>query len=82
MPWVEFTDDFDWKPKPQITIAYRAGFKGNVTTPCAQAAVAKGVATKSKTPRKDDGNGSANNRTGKASKEAERDAEVGEAGNT
>ena len=82
MPWVEFTKDFDWKPKPQITIAYPAGFRGNVTTLCAQAAVAKGAATKTKTPRKSDGNKIADNRSGEASKEAERHAEVGEAGNT
>lgn len=55
MPWVHFTADFDWKPKPQVTIAYREGQRFLVTTPCANAALAKGVAVKLKTPRKNDG---------------------------
>lgn len=42
MPWIEFTEDFDWKPKPQVTIAYRAGMALNVTTACANDAVRKG----------------------------------------
>ncbi len=55
MPWVYFTENFDWKPKPQVTIAYREGQRLLVTTPCANAAFAKGVAEKLKTPRKADG---------------------------
>ncbi|WP_273785606.1 hypothetical protein [Brucella intermedia] len=55
MPWVHFTADFDWKPKPQVTIAYRKGRRLIVTTPCASAALAKGVAEKMKTPGKADG---------------------------
>lgn len=55
MPWVQFTADFDWKPTPQVTIAYRAGQRLLVTTPCANAAIAKSVAEKLKTPRKSDG---------------------------
>ncbi|TCQ79958.1 hypothetical protein EDF68_1031 [Ochrobactrum sp. BH3] len=23
MPWVRFSEDFDWKPLPQVTIAYK-----------------------------------------------------------
>lgn len=74
MPWVRFIEPFDWKPKPQVTIAYLAGFAGLVTTACANAAIAKGSAIKIPTPRKADGNGSTDNRAGEASKEAERDA--------
>ncbi|KAB2743544.1 hypothetical protein [Brucella anthropi] len=55
MPWVRFTADFDWKPMPQVTVAYRKGQCRLVTTPCANAAVAKGVAEKLKTPKKSDG---------------------------
>jgi hypothetical protein len=40
MPRVRFTAAFDWKPKPQITIAYPEGFEGLVTTPCAEKAIA------------------------------------------
>lgn len=46
MPWVRFTADFDFKPKPAVTIAYRAGDDKLVTTPCANAAIALGKATK------------------------------------
>jgi hypothetical protein len=74
MPWVHFTADFDWKPKPQVTIAYRKGQRLLVTTPCANVAFAKRVAEKLKTPRKTDGNRSAVNWTGEASEEAEGDA--------
>ncbi len=44
MPWVRFIKDFDFKPKPQVTIAYRAGTSRLVTTPCAAAARAAGKA--------------------------------------
>jgi hypothetical protein len=46
MPWVRFTANFDWKPKPQVTQAFLAGQERNVTTPCADAAIAKGAAVK------------------------------------
>nr|WP_278377191.1 hypothetical protein [Brucella anthropi] len=55
MPWVYFTADFDWKPNPQVTVAYREGQRLLVTTPCANAALAMSVAEKLKTPRKSDG---------------------------
>lgn len=45
MPWVEFSRDFDWSPpslRGRVTIAYRAGMRLLVTTPCALAAEAAG----------------------------------------
>ncbi|ADH87356.1 hypothetical protein Snov_0019 [Ancylobacter novellus DSM 506] len=44
MPWVRFIADFDFKPKPAITIAYRAGFVGLVSRSCAAKAKARGLA--------------------------------------
>lgn len=44
MPKVRFTADFDFKPTPQTTIAFKAGQESLVTTPCAEAAIAKGRA--------------------------------------
>ena len=44
MPRVKFVADFDWKPTPAVTIAFKAGWTGLVTTPCAELAVAKGRA--------------------------------------
>lgn len=41
MPWVRFTEDFDFKPSSSVTIGYRAGQTKLVTTACANAAVAK-----------------------------------------
>lgn len=38
MPWVCFSADFDWEQQRGVTIAYRAGWTGLVTTPCAEAA--------------------------------------------
>ena len=54
MPRVRFTAPFDWKPRPQVTQAYRAGFEGMVTTPCAAAAVNAGKAVKIKRKAKAD----------------------------
>lgn len=42
--WVRFTSDFDFKPTPQATIAYKAGMVANVTRACATLAVAAGKA--------------------------------------
>lgn len=53
MPWVRFTQDFDWKPIPQKTVAFRADMVRNVTTPCAGAAIAKGKAIRLRKPHKD-----------------------------
>jgi hypothetical protein len=44
MPRVRFTQNFDWKPTPGSTIAYRAGMEMPVTRRCAAQAVAKGRA--------------------------------------
>ena len=38
MPWVRFTADMDWKPKPSVTISYKAGMVRLVTRACASAA--------------------------------------------
>lgn len=46
MPWVRFSDGFDWKPVPAVTIAYRAGGAYQVTTACANAAVKAGKAVR------------------------------------
>ncbi|MFN3549620.1 MAG: hypothetical protein ACK4U0_19205 [Mesorhizobium sp.] len=54
MPWVRFTAPFDWKPVPQVTIAYQPGQQRNVPTPCATAAVKAGVAVRIKRERKQD----------------------------
>jgi hypothetical protein len=48
MPWVRFISDFNWKPKPAVTIAYKAGHVMNVTSACAAEAVRKGRATRMK----------------------------------
>lgn len=48
MPWVTFTQDFDWRPEPRVMTAYKAGYSGQVTTRCAEEAIAKGVAYKKK----------------------------------
>jgi hypothetical protein len=40
MPRVRFTADFDFRPKQGVTIGYKAGWAGLVTTPCASQAVA------------------------------------------
>ena len=53
MPWVRFTADFDFKPRPTVTIAYLAGDVRNVTRSCAAAAIASGKAER--TVRPDDG---------------------------
>lgn len=49
MPVIAFTHDFDWAP-PEFNgrwlKAYKAGWTGLVTTPCAIAAVASGKAQK------------------------------------
>jgi len=44
MARVRFTDDFDYKPTRQVTIAYRAGMELTVKRDCAEKAVAAGKA--------------------------------------
>lgn len=53
--WVRFTADFDWKPKPQVTLAFLAGQERNVTRDCAEKAVAAGKAVKFRKASKADG---------------------------
>ncbi|PRA46650.1 hypothetical protein [Brucella pituitosa] len=57
MPHVHFSEDFDWKPLPQVTIAYKAGWSGLVTSPCATAADQANKAVRLKTPRKGEKDG-------------------------
>lgn len=55
MPWVRFTDRFDWRPpqlKGRVTYAYKAGSTYLVTTPCAEAALAKGKAVRTVSPKR------------------------------
>lgn len=44
MPRVLFLEDFDYKPKPQVTIAYRKGTEKLVKADCAAKAIAAGKA--------------------------------------
>ena len=49
MPWVRFSQDFDYVPPERrglATIAYKAGSKCNVTRRCAGMAIAGGKAVK------------------------------------
>ena len=48
--WVKFTKDFDFKPKPTVTKAYKAGMVENVTQACAEQAIALGKAEKTARP--------------------------------
>jgi hypothetical protein len=59
MPWVRFTEDFDFSPaarKGHVTIAYKAGMVQNVTRECANKAAARKKAVATKAPRKADEN--------------------------
>jgi len=42
MPRVRFLEDFDYKPAPQVTIAYKVGTERTVKRECADRAVALG----------------------------------------
>ncbi|UXT99916.1 hypothetical protein [Agrobacterium tumefaciens] len=44
MARVRFTQDFDYRPAPSVTIAYKAEWEGTVKRECAKAAVAAGKA--------------------------------------
>lgn len=37
---VKFLEDFDYKPAPQMTVGYRAGWSGTVKRDCAEKAAA------------------------------------------
>lgn len=52
MARVRFTDDFDYKPTPTSTIAYKAGMELTVRRECADQAVAAGKAVDLDVPRK------------------------------
>lgn len=41
MAWIRFIADMDFKPRPSVTIAYKAGMVVNVTSACAAEAVRK-----------------------------------------
>lgn len=44
MPRVRFVSDYDYKPKPGVTIAYKTSWSGLVHRACAERAVALGKA--------------------------------------
>jgi hypothetical protein len=56
MPWVDFTADFDWDVKPNVTIAYKGGTRVLVSRAIADAAKAAGKVAdeRRETPRKRD----------------------------
>nr|DAE48884.1 MAG TPA: hypothetical protein [Caudoviricetes sp.] len=70
MPWVEFKEEFPFKPETRVTIVYPAGFVGSVKSACADQAVAEGKAKRLATPRKTDGNIRKGGRASEAPKEA------------
>ncbi|MBD9571750.1 hypothetical protein [Ensifer sp. ENS08] len=43
---VRFTGDFDYRPTPQVTVAYLAGMEMTVKRECAEQAIAAGKAVK------------------------------------
>ncbi|MGR9420659.1 hypothetical protein [Rhizobium leguminosarum] len=52
MPWVRFTADMDWKPKPAVTIGYKVGMVRLITRACAEAAIAASKGTPTERPTK------------------------------
>jgi len=50
MTWVRFITNFDFKPRPSITLAFKAGDVRNVTRACAAAAIERGKAEKIERP--------------------------------
>lgn len=59
MPRVRFTEDFDWRPRPGVILAFPAGWEGPVTRRCAERATAQRKAERVQRPRKEreEGNG-------------------------
>ncbi|MGZ2403878.1 hypothetical protein ACVIKO_001138 [Rhizobium ruizarguesonis] len=57
--WLRFSVDWDWKPRPQVTIAFKAGGVHNVTRACAEAAIAASKATPTERPARNDSRKSA-----------------------
>lgn len=58
MPWVRFTENFDWWPSSQVTISYRKGMVKNVTRRCAEKAKAEKKAVSASRPKPDAPEGS------------------------
>lgn len=54
MPWLRFSETFDWRPHPRQMIRFRAGIQALVTTPCAELAIASGKAERIATPTRDE----------------------------
>ncbi|TKT78419.1 hypothetical protein [Aquamicrobium sp. LC103] len=52
MARLRFTADFDYRPTPMSTIAYKEGMELTVRRECADEAVAKGKAVEIDPPRK------------------------------
>ena len=52
MVWVEFKNNYDWKPKQAVTISYRAGQRQNIPHNIAEDLIAKGFAVAVKAPKK------------------------------
>lgn len=51
MPWFRFDHDFDFKPRPGVTVAYRAGMHVLVTRVCALRAEALGRGKRERKPK-------------------------------
>jgi hypothetical protein len=51
MPWFAFSLDFDFRPKPRVVLAYKAGQTLLVTTPAAEAAEAAGAGKRVPKPK-------------------------------
>lgn len=50
--WIRVLSDFDWKPRPAVTVAFLAGQEKNVPRACAEFALARGVAENMKAPER------------------------------
>ena len=51
MPWLRFTADFPFHPRPNVTIMYRAGDEKLVKQTCVDQAIAKKRAVAIERPR-------------------------------
>lgn len=51
--WVEFTQVFRWRPRSNVSIRYEPGMALRVTRRCAENALAKGAAIKTRNPKSD-----------------------------
>lgn len=57
MARIRFSRDWDWKPSPRVTIAYRGGHEYTVKRECADAAVKDGAGKEIRPPAKGKGDG-------------------------